>query len=645
VENAGSEATHGVIQISKQTFHPQKPLSDETLSWVKSHVTECLTTHCKCLNTSETILPRRVLSLTKTPSGTIQVTLKETDGTRGAYTCLSHRWGGSELGMTTRETYADWLNGIPWRSIPSTFQDAIRFTVSMGIENIWIDSFCIIQDDRLDWEEQAETMASIYQNSFITLAATTSPDNESGCFWDSDTSYERNFQTDIGVFSVRRIIRHWKMLWTSHSATTFPLLTRAWVFQERLLAPRVLHFSGNEFIWECMQLGDCQCGGYDAASNPKTHNWTGGKPWRSAVELYTSLHLTSEQDRLPALFGFAYYYARSIGASIEKEYFAGLWENSFYQDLLWRVESLAVKLDTKMIRLCRCFDLIICGIEADLCRRCQYSYSAACSIQCLKQRRFCRYGRPEAAVPYLAKFSGSCLERENSTTSIQRLRQWYEEQGEGSIREDDCYLAPSWSWVSVRTRVKFWKDISHIPNPRRVPNPWRERNSPCIITHVQVDHNGQRLAGPVCAAVLRLDGWMTPAMLQYHYFLDPSDKSIQHHSIFRYSLTVDRSRQPLEFYPDYVLCFEGDRWIPNGTPVFILHITSGVYLVLQGREYFKSSQKSRVGRVFSKPAWDVSLPTKFNGGSYVRIGVLRSPGGSKYETYLNSSWITNIEIE
>jgi hypothetical protein len=348
----------------------------------------------------------------------------------------------------------------------------------MGVEYIWIDSFCIIQDDRLDWEEQAESMASIYQNSFITLAATTSLDNESGCFWDSDTSYERNFQADIGIFSVRRTIRHWKRHWTSHLATTFPLLTRAWVFQERLLAPRVLHFSENEFVWECMQLGDCQCGGYDAASNPKAHTWTSGKSWRSAVELYTSLHLTREQDRLPAIFGFAYQYARSIDASIEKEYFAGLWENSLYQDLLWRVESLAVKQNTKTTRLCRCFDLIVCGIEADLYRRCQYSYSAACSTQCLKQRRFCRYGRPEAAIPYLAEFGGSCSEQEDSTTSIQKLRQWYEEQGESSIGEDDCYLAPSWSWVSVQTPVKFLSDISHILNRLH------HRNPPCIITHV-----------------------------------------------------------------------------------------------------------------------------------------------------------------
>jgi hypothetical protein len=54
----------------------------------------------------------------------------------------------------------------------------------------------------------------------------------------------------------------------------FPLLTRAWVFQERLLASRVVHFSHHELVWECNQTGNCQCDGYKAEFNPKLCNWT-----------------------------------------------------------------------------------------------------------------------------------------------------------------------------------------------------------------------------------------------------------------------------------------------------------------------------------------------------------------------------------
>jgi hypothetical protein len=40
---------------------------------------------------------------------------------------------------------------------------------------------------------------------------------------------------------------------------TWPLLKRAWVFQERLLSPRLLHFSFGELIWECRHVSACEC--------------------------------------------------------------------------------------------------------------------------------------------------------------------------------------------------------------------------------------------------------------------------------------------------------------------------------------------------------------------------------------------------
>jgi hypothetical protein len=229
------------------------------------------------------------------------------------------------------------LEDIPWDTIPRTFQNTIQFLLSLRIKYVWIDYYCIIQDDPLDWQEQAAQMASIYQNSYITLAATSSLNNESGCFWGSDASYEKHFKAEplSNDLSVRRAMKHWERFWASNSAAVFPLLSRAWVFQERLLPSRVVHFSRNELVWKCAGLGDCQCGGYFVPSNPKSHNWISKGSWRSAVELFTTLHLTFEQDRLPAFFGFADFYAQAVGASLKTDYLAGLWRKSLHIDLLW----------------------------------------------------------------------------------------------------------------------------------------------------------------------------------------------------------------------------------------------------------------------------------------------------------------------
>lgn len=37
-----------------------------------------------------------------------------------------------------------------------------------------------------------------------------------------------------------------------------PLMKRAWVVQELLLAPRILHLTGTQLFWECYELNACE---------------------------------------------------------------------------------------------------------------------------------------------------------------------------------------------------------------------------------------------------------------------------------------------------------------------------------------------------------------------------------------------------
>jgi len=39
----------------------------------------------------------------------------------------------------------------------------------------------------------------------------------------------------------------------------FPLLTRAWTYQERLLSPRLVYFTAGEIMWECSKVSACEC--------------------------------------------------------------------------------------------------------------------------------------------------------------------------------------------------------------------------------------------------------------------------------------------------------------------------------------------------------------------------------------------------
>jgi hypothetical protein len=63
-----------------------------------------------------------------------------------------------------------------------TIRDAIQFTRKLGIRYIWVDLLCIIQDDPENWAREAASMAQVYCNAYITIAATKSPDAEGGLF-------------------------------------------------------------------------------------------------------------------------------------------------------------------------------------------------------------------------------------------------------------------------------------------------------------------------------------------------------------------------------------------------------------------------------------------------------------------------------
>jgi hypothetical protein len=593
----------------------------ESLLWVQSLIDNCSNNHRDCPNTAETTLPTRILHITPLANGLFDIRLKETNGERGSYACLSHRWGGSEKAITTRQSYANMITGISWNDIPRTFQDAISFVHSMGISNLWIDSYCIIQDDKSDWLRESEKMASTFQSSYITIAATVAKDNEQGLFWTRDDHYERFFEVD-GLttsepinpvrFSVRRVMQHWERVWSSNNEDRFPLLTRAWVFQERILAPRVLHFSHLELVWECRNDGACQCGNYDSRSNAKTMSWTLNNSWRRAVELYTTLRLTRERDRLSALHGFATFYAPVIVASVERDYFAGLWRDSLRLDLLWRVDSL-ISTSSNPRRLCRCWDseLVrwsslreedqetpeLTQVTLSKTRRCQYSYTAACSTTCLSERRLCRYGKGLAAIRYNTPIAGlSCVDWRREKTTGKEL--YEHERDHPWITEapkdlDEGPSAPSWSWVSARSRVEYWDDLSTF---------WNNDQFICQIEHIKNKSGIQGIRG---------GGILLPALLQYGERLDRNSELMEsEHEIHSYSVKVSLQTGSTDFgiSPDDLLCLEGTNYIPDQTLVFLFHVGHNVYLVLKEWWFFQIPSHRRV---YSRSKMNDNLRTEF----------------------------------
>jgi hypothetical protein len=158
-----------------------------------------------------------------------------------------------------------------------------------------------------------------------------------------------------------------------------PVNKRAWVLQERLLCPRVVHFCYDQVAWECAEFDAAEArprgvpnfqlnreGIVDQSRfkglDPRKHgrdlriSRLKGLPdpvphlqpqiyafelWKRIVEVYTRTSLTKEQDKMIALSGIARIMATKIGSKKQPaQYVAGLWRPYLESQLLWKVESV-----------------------------------------------------------------------------------------------------------------------------------------------------------------------------------------------------------------------------------------------------------------------------------------------------------------
>ena len=190
-------------------------------------------------------------------------------------------------------------------------------------------------------------MAEIYANSTLTIAASSSSGPHEGLFRVADPNF-------IGLpVSKSSHIRARRPL--DLASGDLPLLRRGWVFQERLLSPRIIHFANHELIWECMELLDCECQGtQDKPSGtalpwPVSKTYCQQKRWRALkhqpvriTEMWTNLiinyymlALSKPDDIFPAISGIAKSFREATGW----EYSAGMWKQTMIYCLTWHTHD------------------------------------------------------------------------------------------------------------------------------------------------------------------------------------------------------------------------------------------------------------------------------------------------------------------
>jgi hypothetical protein len=240
---------------------------------------------------------------------------------------------------------------ITAESLPKTFQEAIIVTRALGVEYIWIDSLCIIQDDIQDWRYESSQMCDVYNNSYCNIAATHSTNSAGGLFVDRDPSsisclLIKPEWTGMENRQFMAVLSAVNSIWYS-KVEVAPLNQRGWVVQERILAPRTLHFAYNQIMWQCPDMAASEtfpsgfANFFPAAFLPANMlsfhdlNRNSLTFWESLIIKYYRCQLTKGNDKLVAIAGIA----RRLALSTGESYMAGLWRNTldskFLSQLLW----------------------------------------------------------------------------------------------------------------------------------------------------------------------------------------------------------------------------------------------------------------------------------------------------------------------
>jgi hypothetical protein len=197
------------------------------------------------------------------------------------YATLSHVWGESQPLRLMTASLDAMQEGMDVSLLPQTFRDAMETARRLGIQYLWIDSLCIIQDSEKDWHEQSHDMGDIYQNAEVNIAAAQSFGSK-GCF--SQRQKSQVFPCRIEAKWVNA--KNGTYFVSSHldwdtSIQQSSLLSRAWATQELILARRVLYFavgrcSGNATRGRPMRYTRKEFPVLHGANLPPTRNTSTG---------------------------------------------------------------------------------------------------------------------------------------------------------------------------------------------------------------------------------------------------------------------------------------------------------------------------------------------------------------------------------
>ncbi len=144
-------------------------------------------------------------------------------------------------------------------ALSKSIEDAISLTDMLGVQYLWVDALCIVQDDHEEKVIHLNFMGQIYRHAQLTIIAAAGNDAEAGL---PGVFKDRTFHQDVikvqespvephGLHLIRSPTT--PALWLSHYMSGAKWETRGWTLQEKAISRRTLIFREAQVYWSCRE--------------------------------------------------------------------------------------------------------------------------------------------------------------------------------------------------------------------------------------------------------------------------------------------------------------------------------------------------------------------------------------------------------
>ncbi|KAF4494403.1 hypothetical protein FAGAP_9466 [Fusarium agapanthi] len=358
------------VEASPFNLHPG---SAESFAWIKRRFHRCRRRHGQCEKRArekrrDLAMPKRLLNVGQLGDPFIGL-LEPSDDARVSFAIGSYVWGSGlkedaiKQAQTTKENIGYRVtSGIEVTGLPNSIQDLIEVTRQLGLQYLWLDAFCIVQDDNGDKDHQFNSIAEFYKLADILISAASASDCGEG-FLQSRT-------VDRCYGSIFELPYEWKVDGQETQGSLFlsemdlngstdndPVHKRIWTFQEHLVSSRVISFGSRQIKWTCQQERNVIDGGnyYEMVGGLEENLGNAFSPsrypsetlteknvrvwsWMEIVEEYSKRDCSRLEDRVPAFYEAMSLLAPHMGWKRDQCVY-GIWKTDASRQLLWKKDK------------------------------------------------------------------------------------------------------------------------------------------------------------------------------------------------------------------------------------------------------------------------------------------------------------------